>query len=417
VIPLIGPLEDGLLLVPALVSGKGPFVFAIDPDAHVSIIDEEVLAAVKPATGEGPRMLDESDTEQNRFYAEILKWQLGTLTVDGPKPAQIVGKGTFDADGRRIHGVIGRDIIAASLVFGFDRDTGVVTLQTQKTFKAPASAAAIKYEDFKSDVMNADVVPAPRRLVHAQVNGATFALHADFGATASQLRARSWSKGQLVETDTDGRVVDEAGMLRPVKKLGTAAMVSLGSVSSSQVGFVYYADKRWSDRYIEGTLGLGFFWPFAVIASWDTQTLFLTPRRAQANELATRLARWQSPALTACKLPGCATVTLTDPLANKPEAERAAQHPGVVLSVARDPATADLSLEVLVASTSADGKPLHWLVANLPPGAQRALTHLNASYVGATFQIIDVGLFPRSCPSEGACIDLLKSPRPISAGK
>ena len=68
----------------------------------LSIIDEEVLAATKAATGEGPRMVDESDTERNKFYAEILSWQLGTLTVQGPKPAQIVGKGTFDADGRRI---------------------------------------------------------------------------------------------------------------------------------------------------------------------------------------------------------------------------------------------------------------------------------------------------------------------------
>ena len=33
--------------------------------------------------------------------------------------------GTFDREGRRIHGVIGRDIIADSLVFGFDRDQGV----------------------------------------------------------------------------------------------------------------------------------------------------------------------------------------------------------------------------------------------------------------------------------------------------
>lgn len=48
--------------------------------------------------------------------------QLGTLTVKGPKPAQIVGAGAFDAGGRRIHGVLGRDVIADSLVFSFERD-------------------------------------------------------------------------------------------------------------------------------------------------------------------------------------------------------------------------------------------------------------------------------------------------------
>src|SRR5262245_53351907 len=177
VIPLIGPLEDGLLLVPAIVNDKGPFVFAIDPDAHVSIIDEDVLQATGAHTGEGPRMLDESDTQQTRFFAEILSWQVGDLTVRGPKPAQVVGKGTFDADGRRINGVLGRDVIADSLVFGFYRDSGIIVLSTQKKAKVPPGWTALGYSELKSNVMNAEVAPLPRRLLKANIAGQTFALH------------------------------------------------------------------------------------------------------------------------------------------------------------------------------------------------------------------------------------------------
>src|SRR5689334_331044 len=97
-VPLVGPLEDGLLLVPALVNGKGPYVFAIDPDAHVSIVDQEVVKETGARTGEGPHLLDETDTQQPRFFAEILRWDLGSLTVQGPKSAQIVPPHTFDAD-------------------------------------------------------------------------------------------------------------------------------------------------------------------------------------------------------------------------------------------------------------------------------------------------------------------------------
>ena len=55
-----GPLEDGLLLVPAQVNGKGPFVFAIDPDAQNSIVDKEVVQLSGARTGEGPQMPPEA---------------------------------------------------------------------------------------------------------------------------------------------------------------------------------------------------------------------------------------------------------------------------------------------------------------------------------------------------------------------
>ena len=403
------------MLVPALVNGEGPYVFAIDPDAHVSIIDRQVVDEAKPRTGEGPRMLDETDTQQNRFYGEILSWQLGTLTVKGPKPAQIVGKGTFDADGRRIHGVIGRDIIADSLVFGFDRDAGVITLATQKAFTAPAGGATFTYSKFDSRIQNVQTLPLPRRLVTATVGGVSFPMHVDFGATISQLRPRSWAKAKLAADDAQLVTVDEVGMRREVKQKGVADVVTVGNVTAKNVAFVPYADKRWPDQYIEGSLGLGFFKPYTVAVNWDQDRVYVVPRTDPARNTSARIGRWQSKSLTGCEHEGCVKISVVDPLAGKPVEERPEKHPGLVLSVVRDRSSAQLDLEVLIAVTPAEGKPeLKWLVANLPVGSERAMTHLSGDYLDATFTVLDAGLFPRTCPAAGSCIDRIEAPQTLA---
>lgn len=398
-IPLIGPLEDGLLLVPALINGKGPYVFAIDTDAHVSIVDQELVKETGARAGEGPRLLDESDTGRPRFYAEILEMQLGTLVVKGPKPAQMVAAGTFDAGGRRIHGVLGRDIIADSLVFTFDRDAGAVTLATQKSAKP--TGTAVTYSPLYSRIANAEVTPLARKLTTAQISGVPFALHIDLGATASQLRTRSWAKAKLTAVDAPLVLVDEVGMAREVKQQAVADSVSLAAMTAPKVAFVPYADKRWPDQDLEGTLGLSFFAPFAVTANWDSRTLYLRPR-AQV-EAATRIGRWQSKTLSGCANLGCVKGSVIDPLANAET--KPAQHPGVVVSFSRDATAAQLDLEVLVEVKGATTSK--WLLVNMPYGTDRAMTHLSADFIGATMRVLDASPFPRQCPAEGGCVDII----------
>lgn len=401
-VPLVGPLEDGLLLVPGLVNDKGPFVFMVDPDAHVSIVDQDVVKDTGARIGEGPHLLDESDTQQARFYAEILNWQLGTLTVQGPKPAQIVPAGSFDAGGRRIHGVIGHDIIADSLVFAFDRDAGAITLTTLKTAKP--TGTAVSYSLLRSRIDNADVIPLSRKLVKADINGVPFTLHVDFGASASQLRARSWPKATLAPTEGSLVLVDEVGMSREVKQEGFADKVSLGGLASSHVAFVPYDDKRWPDQDLEGTLGLGFFTPYSVAANWDSHALYLQPR-AQVD-VKTRISRWQSKTLSGCENLGCVKGSVIDPLSNQPPETKPAKHPGVVVSFVRDATSSQLDLEVVV-EIKAPGGATEWLLVNLPFGAERAMTHLTADYIGATMTVVDASPFPRQCPAQGGCVDII----------
>jgi len=412
IVPLVGPLEDGPLLVPATVNGKGPFVFAIDPDAHVSIIDEDVRAVTKANTGEGPRILDESDTERNKFYAEILSWKLGALTVQGPKPAQIVRKGTFDVDGRRVYGVIGRDIIADSLVFAVHRGDGIVVLSTQKTFKVPAGWTSLSYSKLLSRIQNVETVPLARRLVGATIAGMQYPMHVDFGAATSQLRSRAWERAKLVSAEADIGVVDEAGTARRAKQTGRAESVTVGTMTTKDVVFVPYDDKRWADQDIEGTLGLDFFKPYDVIVNWDRDTLYLKPRdEAKLASISARYTRWMSETLSHCPDVGCVKLSAVDPLAGKPPEEMPQKHPGIVISIVRDPSMKEYDLEVLIGVIPAEGKPaLKWLVANMPAGTDRAMTHLSPDYVGAIYRILDVSPFPRPCAAGDACVDTVKPP-------
>jgi hypothetical protein len=104
--PLVGPLEDGLLITPVTINTHGPYLFLIDPDAPVSIVDGELvkLAELRPVPG--PPRLDETDTQRTRGYAELLGVEVGSLIVER-REAMVVARHTFDAGGRRVHGVGG----------------------------------------------------------------------------------------------------------------------------------------------------------------------------------------------------------------------------------------------------------------------------------------------------------------------
>jgi hypothetical protein len=413
-IPLIGPLEDGLLLVPALVDGKGPFVFAIDPDAQVSVVDHEVVKATGGVTGSGRRILDENDTTHPSFFLEIHAWKIGTLEVRG-KGARIVPAHTFDAGGRRVHGLLGRDIIADSLQLHFDRDRGVVMLAAQGAGIPSGTPIELSTVDSKQLIASGAVGPGPRRVVTATINGEEFAMHLDLGAVANQLRERSWGTAKLAETATELVLVDEVGSTRRVSKRGLADVVTVGEPGSKNVLFVPYGDKRWHESQLEGTLGLDFLRPYSVTVNWHEKMLYLKPRWTGLDFVHQRIGRWGSKPLEDCDNAGCVKVTLIDPVAGKPPEQQPAVHPGVVASIVRDPFASKLDLEVLVAVAAPEGKPpLKWFLVNLPVGADRALAHLPADYVGATTIVVDAGLFPRACPDGGGCVDFFAPSRAIT---
>lgn len=413
--PLVGPLEGGPLLVPVMFDGKGPYLFAIDPDSPVSQVDVALASELGLRTGFGPEFLDEGDKARQVRTAEVLRITLGTLTVRNLL-CWASDVGTFNTGGRQVRGVIGKDILADSLVFGFDRQRGLAYLATKKGFQPPAAAATLSWRPQRSRLSAA----VPRRLARAQVNGVDQLVHLDLGDVHSQLRAARWDAAKLTPIPVERKLVDEVGTRRTTTQAGLATSVTLGGVDGGEVLFVPYADARWEAVEYDGTLGLNFFDDRVVWADFDDHVLHV----AAASQVAPaeRIARWGSAQLDACATPGCTTAALLVPepppeppppdgaTAGDAAASRPAPPPAKpVLLVERDPSVTGLAFEVTLEARAASGAPagLPRLIAIFGPGEPRVIQPLDDRYAGLAFATVDVSPFPRTCASGSACVYVL----------
>jgi aspartyl protease len=421
--PLVGALEGGVLLTPVTVRGKGPYLFAIDPDSSLSAIDQQVVDEAGLRMLPGPSRLDEAATEQGRGYAELLELKVGTLAID-QRQVMLVPASFYNTEGRRVNGVLGRDVIGSALVFGFDRDQGLVTLSTPRTFTPPPDAIAVKYTlgpvDTASSATGAGGAPAmettdhdagsrvgvatrggdgprldaatvPRRIAIAQIGDAQLKMHLDLGEPVSQLREALWPRAKLTRSEVKLRMVDEVATVRMITGAAIAPAVTLGAARSSHVTFAPYADKRFAAAKVDGALGLDFFLPYAVYASWDATTFYLKPRAAPAATATARLGRWGAE-LPVCPHPGCIATTL------------ASTDAGIKLDIVRDPQAAKRPLEIYLGVTPAAGKTAPSLVVELPAGADSITGAVPAEYDGATLTVLDVSSFTRPCSGEGGCV-------------
>jgi hypothetical protein len=394
--PLVGALENGLLITPVSIGTNGPYLFAIDPDAAISAIDGEVAKETGVLARKGPLRLDETGQPQPRMVVELRGIEIGSLVVER-RDAIVVRAHTFDSAGRRIHGVLGRDVLEDSLVFGVDRDLGVMQLIDAKAWKPPAGSIALA---FNPVAKNGAV---PRRVMKALIGEETFDLHLDLGAAASQLRDTEWARAKLVAREgVEGVVVDELGTPRKVDKVSEPVPVTIGTVSSPGIAFLPYGDQRFAEHEVAGALGLGFFASHDIWFAPGSRTIYLTPRTVEP--LSKRISRWETGALGKCVTPGCVTLRLVDPLAGKP-LEEGKPHPGVILSLTREEKAGGMPLEVVLEAKGQPSLPL--VIVNMPPHIDRMIDQLPGEFAGVTLTVVDAGPYPRECPGRNGCVDKL----------
>lgn len=398
--PLAGALEDGLLIAPVLIDGRGPYLFALDPDANVTIVDEELVKELKLNVVKGPARVDEAGATHPRFYADVRALELGSLIIER-RDAMVVTAGTFDASGRRIHGVIGKDVLSDALVFGFDRDQGLGFLTAAGAFTPPPGATRLAYQTSPARNRNLPAPPLDRRVVRASIGGHPVAMHLDLGAPRSQLREARWPAANLVALDAQTGVIDEVGTARRITRATTSDAVAVDGVTADKIVFLPYEDTRFGPE-VDGALGLDFFRGYDTWAAGDAKAFYVA--RRTPVPAATRIARWEIGALAKCTQVGCVTLRLVDPLAGKP-VDPAKPHPGVVLSVTREEVAGGMELEVVVQAK--DRPALPWIVINLMPSADRVIQHLKGEWVGATLEVVDASPYPRRCASGDGCVDLL----------
>lgn len=416
--PLVGALEGGQLVVPAKVHGKGPYLFVFDPDSPVSQVDSGLQEELDLLTINGPEFVSEGDESKPTFVAEVLRIEIGNLTVRSLN-CLVMPRGTFNVAGREIRGLIGRDFLADSLVFGFDRDRSMGYIATQQGFRAPENAIVVGYSTRIMNEAPSDIAAVRRRLVDVKVNGREYSLHVDLGEGVSQLRTSAWRDAGLVEQELQRELVDETGSARKVDRGGLAGEVTMGAARAQDVLFVPYDDRRWNERDVAGALGLDFFDDYVTWINWHKERLHLVPRaEIAAGE---RIGRW-GPAFAGCATTGCVTVALELP-APQADATVAAQElpPDVesvrrvparppVLAVTRGDGVQDTAIEVMLEARDAAGArvaALPRLVAILPAGARVVRQPIGERYIGTTLQVVDVSPFARKCLGQGGCVYVL----------
>jgi hypothetical protein len=418
-IPLVGALEDGELVTVVSVNDHGPYLFAIDPDAPVSSIDEGIVSEVNAyhvVTEHDDlfqeRYDDEQDVSHPTITADALTLRLGSDLTVAHHPLWVTHVGLFDARRRHIRGVIGHDIIADSIVFGFDRDKGVAYLSVPKAFTPPAGAATLHYHFLPSHLTDKGkntesatmVAPVGRRLTDATIGGKALHMHVDLGAVASQLREGFWQAAGLTPVAAHGEVVDEIGTHRAIAQGAIAAQVRAGDLTAHGVAFVPYDDRRWEREDIDGTLGLDFFQGYNVWMNLDSHVVYAVPRSADLSAgTKARIARWGSQVLSSCPHTACFDLSDVSPPPDQVATDApGAQPTGPLIHLQRDPDALDLNVEVTMVAIGKDGTPMPGImVADFAKGVDTMTTQLGPEYAGSTVTIVDASPFVRECQELG----------------
>jgi hypothetical protein len=324
---------------------------------------------------------------------------------------RVVRDGAFDADGRRIWGKVGRDVLDGSLAFGFDRELGLGMLARHH---AAADAAIVVATISQYDH---DDQPLARHLVNAKINGLDVKLALELGATTSSLRATLWPSAKLASVPLTTRQVDELGDERVRASAALASRIEARTLAANGVLVTDYDDHRWREQDLDGTLGLDALRDVSAWVDWNGHSLSVAPRRDKAATLLARLGRWGDGRLATCAHPGCVTLTLIppppdkqnnpdeppgppDPIPGQPPPP--AKHGAI--RIARE--TPGIDLDITFAAVAADGTRQLY-AATLTAAAMTIDGELDA----ASVELLDVGLLPRACPNHLACIHPLAPAR------
>jgi hypothetical protein len=351
----------------------------------VSAIDERLVIEAGIGIDKGHHELrDERGEPHHRFFGDVRHVQVGTLAIE-EIGMMVVPHENYAAYGRDIRGVLGRDVIADSLVFGFDRDRGIATLMTEATFAVPDGAIDVTYEHTLRN--NALTNHTSRRVATVSIDGKPRRFALSLGFENSRVRAsiapllglRAGTPGVAVEFDTSGTRVLTA-------ELGIASDLAAGSATAHDVDLFSYDDvlfKTYAELF-DGTLGLDFFRDYIVWGDWGQYAYRLVPRGPVEAQTKLRLERWGRTFAT-CQLPGCVTFGMSN----------------ATLHVEREPGKLG-PIEVTLRDAKHPELPL--LAVSLPAGVAAVDQELDPRYVRGELRVVDISPFPFPCKAGSGCV-------------
>jgi len=425
--PLVGPLEHGIYLTPVKINGKGPWLFAIDPDLGVSAVDAGIQTELQLLPEPGIQVLNQDDHLKPFARARVNEIAVGDLTV---RNRVVFVKPPMTIRGRWVRGVLGRDVIAPSLILAIDRDRGMATLAAQGHLNPPTEAKKIEYRLVRD-----------RYLAKVKINDKHEAvMHLDIGNGVSELWAAKQKEFHLPRIPKRSVVRDEFGFTRETETVGIAAKIKAGQLETNGFELAPMVDKRIQESAYDGELGQTLFFPYNLVINWHKKSFWLKPRTQDVVGTAKeRMRRWGD-RFDGCSFAACVKIEL-EPIGGVtcPDAVEASSAPegeagdGAVanaegqpdvppasqpaeacvpkapemyqMRIGREAMAQDLEYEITFLAVDDQGIPIGTsaLTASLPRGADTVFHPItDASYAKAkAFLVIDMSPFPRPCDKVG----------------
>lgn len=435
-VPLVAPLEDDLVLVPVSIQDKGPYLFMVDPDSPESSVDHLIRQEHNLFISGGARRFTEGDFRLDVPLADVPKMQIGDLTVR-QQQVRVHDAGTYWSKGRRIRGILGRDIIADSLVYAIDRDRGMLYIGTQGHLDPPPDAIALRYsQGFNANLRHymADVMLNRKKKV---------TLHLDLGARTSEILPEVTKGLQVPSVPVKATLVDEYGAKRKAQSGSMVGIVEAGDAEANALLMLPFADKRVDEEEFHGRLGQNFFSKFHVTVNWHKKTFWLKERPGDLyGTAAERMQRWGD-SLSKCQFAGCIQASILKdggaPVASAPageptgasdsepagagESAGGAQEaggpppgatPSYALQLDREAPGQDYAYDALLEAVDSEGQSLGLpkLSVTFDKGEQGMAQPLPAEYGKAsTFVVLDINVIGvRGCnrPGQNSCIVQLR---------
>ena len=339
----------------------GPFLFVFDPDSPESAVDNSIaqkLQLFRPRGG-GSQRSTEADNKLPVALALMPKFKMGTFAYYRPSGAggntgdgmvRLITDNTFVENGRRVHGIIGRDIIADSLIYRIDRDRGMLYISTAGHMTIPEGAQVINYtQNFSSKYGQ-----FRRYLAKVQINDShTTTLHLDLGGRHSTLRESISQKFGLPKVPMTAVLKDEYGTPKQVSAAYVAKSVKSGPVSASGLLMLPYSDKRIEEEELDGTLGMSFWKDYHLVVNWHKKRFYVSPRDEDPlTQAETRLSRWGD-ALSNCEHPGCVEIKIHGAPSDTPsDAQPSTSAPNPANASADEPAAESATAESATAESA-----------------------------------------------------------------
>ena len=264
-------------VVPVMVHGQGPYLFALDPDSPASVIDEKVARSLNLYSNQQYfRILNQKDVTVPRRTYEVLELDTGDLRIRKTRMLH-APEGSLRASGQVVHGILGGDLLSRTIVIDIDRDAGHVRLSRTGTAAVPETAVGLH------GWLHRGWLYVPVRVGDRQVT-----MQVRPSARVSTLRRKVLDKlaaRPAAQPGNDTTVeVDETGTPLVLRSGGVIPTVSFESLVARDVHFYIHGDRRERDRFqYDGILGQDILSRFRVIIDRDHKTLYLAPRSPSAH--------------------------------------------------------------------------------------------------------------------------------------